>query len=483
LYAAQLFGRKYSIMIEISGYVVAGAPFVVAGVALLGLRWSAMGAGVAALVTALAGALFWPDLGSAGLAGAFLGGVKTSGGVLYVLFGGLLLYNVLWVEGAIEEVSRFLGRLEPEREALALAVVIGVAPFFESVTGFGVAVVISAPILLTAGFAPLRAAVLSSWGQCAVPWGALGVGTVIGADLAGMGFGELSDRSALLNLPLFPVYAVGAVALAGGVQGMRRRGFEALVLGTLAGIGTLLTSVYLAPELSGAIGGLAATAAFLGLRWRQLAGLELPAHSLLPYGFLLALISLANGVRPARDMLGELGAAFAGPGLPLLLSSAFAAMLLRLNSGSLQTAVRGTVRQWLPTAGAVLAFVLAGEVVASSGAAGLLASGMMAVGNLYAVVAPIVGAFGGVLTGSNAASNALFMPPQVEAARDVGVSDTLVAAEQNVAGSHASLLAPQRVVLAATATGLLGREGDIVRAALPPVVVCVVILALVGIFA
>lgn len=88
--------------------------------------------------------------------------------------------------------------------ALAAGVVVGVAPFFESVTGFGVAVVISAPILLAAGFTPLRAAVLASWGQCAVPWGALGVGTVIGAHLAGMGFGTLSDASAFLSLPSSP---------------------------------------------------------------------------------------------------------------------------------------------------------------------------------------------------------------------------------------------------------------------------------------
>jgi lactate permease len=42
------------------------------------------------------------------------------------------------------------------------------------------------------------------------------------------------------------------------------------------------------------------------------------------------------------------------------------------------------------------------------------------------------------------------------------------------------LLAPQRVVLAATATGLLGREGDITRVALPPVLVSVVILSTLG---
>ena len=118
-----------------------------------------------------------------------MGGLGTSAQVLYVLFGGLLLYNLLAAGGAVDDVSRFLGRLEPDRVSLAAVVVVGVAPFFESVTGFGVAVVISAPLLLAAGFTPLRAAVLASWGQCAVPWGALGVGTVIGAHLAGMGFG------------------------------------------------------------------------------------------------------------------------------------------------------------------------------------------------------------------------------------------------------------------------------------------------------
>jgi lactate permease len=100
-------------MVEILGYVVAAAPFLVAGVALLGLRWPAASAGVAALVVALAGALTWQGLDPSGLPGAFVEGLGTSGTVLYVLFGGLLLYNLLSAGGAIESVSRFLGRLEP----------------------------------------------------------------------------------------------------------------------------------------------------------------------------------------------------------------------------------------------------------------------------------------------------------------------------------------------------------------------------------
>jgi lactate permease len=467
-------------MVDIVGILISALPFAVAAVGLVVLRWPAPWAGAASLATAVFGALVWPGLEASGLPEALFGGLGTSVRVLYVLFGGLLLYNLLSAGGAVGAVSRFLGRLEPDPVALAAGVVVGVAPFFESVTGFGVAVVISAPILLSAGFTPLRAAVLASWGQCAVPWGALGVGTVIGAHLAGMGLGALSDASAFLSLPLFPVYGVAAVALAGGWAGVRRRGAEAIVLGLVAGSGTLLTSLYLVPELSGAVGGLAGSAVFLARRHSRLG--EAPVRALLPYAFLLALLAAVNGIGVLRSDIEKFGPAFDGPGLPLLVSGAFAALLLGLGGDQVFAATRSTLAQWLPTAGAVLTFVLAGEVVAGSGAAGLLAGGAEGLGSFFPAVSPVLAALGGALTGSNAASNALFMPLQVEAARGLDVSTELTAAVQNVAGSHASMLAPQRVVLAATATGLLGREGDILRAAVAPVAVSVGVLAVIGMY-
>ena len=465
-------------MVDSLGILISAMPFAVAAVGLAGLGWPASTAGAASLATAVLGAVVWPGLEATAVPGALLGGLGISAQVLYVLFGGLLLYNLLSAGGAVEAVSRFLGRLEPDPVALAAGVVVGVAPFFESVTGFGVAVVISAPILLAAGFTPLRAAVLASWGQCAVPWGALGVGTVIGAHLAGMGFGRLSNVSALLTIPLFPVYGVAAVALAGGWTGVRRRGTEAIVLGLVAGAGTLLTSLYLVPELSGAVAGLAATAVFLAQRRRRLA--EVPVRALLPYAFLLALLAAANGIGALRSVLEKLGPVFDGPGLPLLVSGMFAALLLGLGGDEVGTTTRRTATQWLPVAGAVLTFVLAGEVVEECGAAGLLAGGAQALGVLFPAVSPVLAALGGALTGSNAASNALFMPLQVEAARGLDVSEVLTAAVQNVAGSHASMLAPQRMVLAATATGLLGRESELLRASVPPVAASIGLLAIFG---
>ena len=461
-------------MVEVLLFLAALAPFVVAGVGLLVLGRPAVWVGVATLGAAVAGALV---LGGPGVFGALAGGFGTSGRVLFVLFGGLLLYNVLAAGGAVGEVSRFLGRLEPDPVALAAGVVVGVAPFFESVTGFGVAVVISAPILLAAGFSPLKAAVLASWGQCAVPWGALGVGTVIGADLAGMRFAALSDWSALLSVPLFPVYGVAAVALAGGWSGVRRRGAEAALLGLAAGAGTLATSIFLVPELSGAVGGIVATAVFLGLRIDRAGGA--PVRALLPYAFLLALLVLVNAAGEPGSV-AWIGPAIDGPGLPLLACSVFAAVLFAIGGSRFGGAVSTTARQWLPTAGAVLTFVLAGAVLADGGAAGVLASEARRFGSLYPAILPVLGAFGGALAGSNAASNALFMPLQIEAARGLGISEPLAAASQNVSGSHASLLAPQRIVLAATATGLVGREGEITRQAIAPVAISVVVLAVMG---
>jgi lactate permease len=461
-------------MVDLGSILLAAAPFVVAGVGLLVLGWPASRVGVATLGVACVGAL---ELGASGLGGALVSGLGTSWRVLFVLFGGLLLYNLLSAGGAVDGVSRFLGRLEPDPVALAAGVVVGVAPFFESVTGFGVAVVISAPILLAAGFSPLKAGVLASWGQCAVPWGALGVGTVIGADLAGMGFGALSDASAFLSFPLFPVYGVASVALAGGWAGVRQHGFGAALLGVAAGAGTLATSLYLAPELSGAIGGLAATAVFLARRWGRARGV--PVRALLPYAFLLVLIVVVNASGDPGSV-AFVGPVLDGPGLPLLASAAFAAVLFGVGGARLGGAVRGTGRQWLPTAGAVLTFVLAGAVVADGGAAGVLAEQARRFGEFYPAILPVLGAFGGALAGSNAASNALFMPLQVEAARGLGIPETFAAASQNLSGSHASLLAPQRIVLAATATGLVGREGEITRKAMAPVAISVIILASVG---
>lgn len=56
----------------------------------------------------------------------------------------------------------------------------------------------------------------------------------------------------------------------------------------------------------------------------------------------------------------------------------------------------------------------------------------------------------------------------------------MLAALQNVAGSQANMLAPQRVLLAAAATNLLGKEVQIIWGVFPPVAVSLIILVGIG---
>lgn len=318
--------------------MLAASPFAVAIVTLVVLRWSGLRAGLATLAVAMVTAGTAPS----DLVASLVGGSGTAARVLYVLFGGLLLFRILSASGAIDSVSEFLSSVEPRPPALALGVVVGVSPFFESVTGFGVAIVISAPILLAAGFSPLRAAVLAAWGQCAVPWGALAVGTVLGADLAGLTFQELSDSSALANLLLYPLYGMCALALAGATAALRENGVEAIVLGLAAGVGTLATSILLTPELAGALGGLAAVAVFLARRRSALRAATVPARALSPYIVLLGLIAVSSLTGATEALPAALAPVLEGPGPWLLVAAAFAAVVLHLGRARESGALAGT---------------------------------------------------------------------------------------------------------------------------------------------
>ncbi len=87
-------------------------------------------------------------------------------------------------------------------------------------------------------------------------------------------------------------------------------------------------------------------------------------------------------------------------------------------------------------------------------------------GGLYVLLLPLVGGLGGFLTASNAGSNAMFALFQSAVGERLELPADVVAAAQNAAGANTSLASPGRVVLAATVTGLAGREAEIMRPAL-----------------
>ncbi|WP_348542374.1 L-lactate permease [Dietzia kunjamensis] len=142
---------------------VAVAPVVVV-LALLAFRVPSLVAGTAGLVAALAGAVtvFRPDDDEVATAAVQLGPTVLE--VALILLGGVLLATALSATGSRDHIAGWLERIGSggDRVPAILLLVFGLTPFMESVTGFGLGVVITAPLLVRMGLPPVKAVVVDS---------------------------------------------------------------------------------------------------------------------------------------------------------------------------------------------------------------------------------------------------------------------------------------------------------------------------------
>ena len=136
------------------------APILVV-LALSALRVPSLRAGAAGLVSAslVAATVFRPGAAEVSDATWQLGPLVIE--VAFILLGGVTLSVVLSRTGAQDVIVDWLVRTDagPDRVVTILLLVFGLTPFMESVTGFGLGVVITAPLLVRIGLTPVRAVV------------------------------------------------------------------------------------------------------------------------------------------------------------------------------------------------------------------------------------------------------------------------------------------------------------------------------------
>jgi lactate permease len=196
---------------------------------------------------------------------------------------------------------------------------------------------------------------------------------------------------------------------------------------------------------------------------------------------LIALFLLLGGVRMKAQWaaLIALGVAMAVAlivyGMPYNFNWLPAAGTLMLISGLITMAVLGlrpgralgvfgrTLDQlkWaILTVAAVLALAYVMNQSGQTITLGLWAAGA---GGFFAFLSALIGWLGVAVTGSDTSSNALFGALQVTAAKDAGISQTLLAAANSSGGVLGKMISPQNLAIGAAAVGLAGREGDLFR--------------------
>jgi len=432
---------------------------------------------VPAAYLALPAPVHFPDF----LAGTVGQGAWLAWQAIAVILGGLFFYNVVRAVNPALFAAEVQGqRTFSYREIFAVCFLLG--PFFESATGFGVGLIITVPFLLRMGLEGPVAVVFALFSQILVPWGALAVGTVVGAGLAGVPLQEIGVYSALLSGPLLLGYLLVFWGYA------RRQGWQVSLrqrLDDVLWIGLLFALLYLANRyVAVQTGGLLATGLLLVLRfWRDMrpsaAVWRSVFRSALPYVLLTGIILATRTLSPLQSFMRGLWSiqpAPAWPVFPVFYHVSFWLLAVAIGYG---LGARLTRSQWRSVGKTVwhagripvvvtLTFVVMAQLMANAGIAAALAQSWSHVAGPVAVLAsPVFAAVAGFLTGSNVASNAMLMPLQSALASHSGVSPGWVAALQNTAGSNFTLLSPVRVAMGAALLRIPGAEHRIYRLAFP----------------
>lgn len=108
-------------------------------------------------------------------------GLVVACGILIIVFGAVLLLNVLKLSGAMNSIRHGFTQITPDRRLQVFLIPWLFGSFLEGASGFGTPAAICAPLLLILGFPPLAAVVLSLIADSsAVSFGAVGTPVMIG---------------------------------------------------------------------------------------------------------------------------------------------------------------------------------------------------------------------------------------------------------------------------------------------------------------
>ncbi len=107
----------------------------------------------------------------------------------------------------------------------------------------------------------------------------------------------------------------------------------------------------------------------------------------------------------------------------------------------------------------VMAVLGLAYVMNLSGMTSTLGLWIAGAGGILAFLSPVIGWLGVAITGSDTSSNALFGALQVQAAKEAGIDQTLLAAANSSGGVLGKMISPQNLAIGAAAVGMAGQGG------------------------
>ncbi|MGF6770517.1 lactate permease [Paraburkholderia sp. GAS199] len=162
---------------------------------------------------------------------------------------------------------------------------------------------------------------------------------------------------------------------------------------------------------------------------------------------------------PAVLSIDTIGATGTAIFVAALLSMLFLKLPLREGAKAFAATLK-ELRAPIFSIGLVLAFAF---VENFSGMSSTLALLLAQTGAAFPFFSAFLGWIGVFLTGSDTSSNALFCSLQAATAQQIGVPGNLLVAANTTGGVAGKMISPQSIAIACAATGLVGRESELLR--------------------
>jgi lactate permease len=434
------------------------------------------------------------------------------------------IYTMTVQTGYFDVLRRAFTRVSDDRRIQALVIAFCFGSLLEALAGQGTPVAITTVMLVAVGFAPMRAVVVALVANT-VPaaFGPLGLPITTLAKVSDLPVGDLGEMAGR-QVPLLALFVpLLLVFIVDGRRGLRETWLPAIACGSVFGLTQFVTSNYISMPLADVLAALAGACA-VGMAARMRSTVvqrqtvlvtvggasdalvapgtpdteseppaeprDPPAEVWRAYGPYLAIIAIFafSQIHPVTVWLDSVTRTFHWPGLHLLTVSGKPSTLplykfnwlgatgtLLLAAGLVTMVVlrvrpRAAAAAYVRTLGqlrwailTVTGMLAMSFVMNASAQTATLGNWMAGAGQAFAVLSPVLGWLGVAVTGSDTSSNSLFGALQVTAAHKTGLSPTLLAAANASGGVAGKMISLQNLTIGASAVGLAGREGDLIR--------------------
>ncbi|NDW18515.1 L-lactate permease [Dysgonomonas sp. 216] len=466
-----------------------------------------------ALITLLATvfiAIFAFDLSAADTGVAFLYGVvKAIFPILIIILMAIFSYNVLVSTKNMEIIKEQFSSISSDKSMQVLLLAWGFGGLLEGMAGFGTAVAIPAAILISLGFKPVFSAVACLIANSvSTAFGA--IGTPVKALAIESGFNDLHELSANIVSQLSPLMFIVPFILVvmtnPKLKALPKNFIISIIVGSVSLGSQYMAALRIGPETPAIIGSLASivTIIIFGkltehkhdeneeqeqaksavVKNKYTLKQSFAAWSV--YAFILLLVIITSPLFPSfREALQHIATTnipfeingiqkihhiswLTDSGTLLFLGSVIGGLIQGAKIRELLSLLWRTLVLMKKTIITVSCLIGLSTIMDFSGMITVLGVALaLATGSLYPFFAPTIGCLGTFLTGSDTSSNILFGKLQTTVADQIGAKPGWLAAANTVGATGGKIISPQSIAIATSAIGQQGKEGEILKKALP----------------